>query len=132
MSAGILTNLLWLHILNSILFFYLWTTYWFENLIGTQWGKIWKSETIFLKIFFIFLDRVEGREGKASMCGCLAHTPNWGSGLQPRHVPWLGIELKPLWFSGQHSIHWPHQPVLIAFFDGKKCMCIYICMLENN
>ena len=22
------------------------------------------------------------------MCGCLLHTPYWGRGLQPSHVPW--------------------------------------------
>ena len=27
-------------------------------------------------------------------------------GLQPRHVPWLGIELEALCFTGQRSIHW--------------------------
>ena len=27
-------------------------------------------------------------------------------GLQPRHVPWLGIELVNLWFASQCSIHW--------------------------
>ena len=26
------------------------------------------------------------------MCGCLLCTPNWGPGLQLRHVSWLGIE----------------------------------------
>ena len=40
------------------------------------------------------------------MCGCLSHTPYWGPGLQPRHVPWLEIEPATLWFTGQHSIHW--------------------------
>ena len=40
------------------------------------------------------------------MCGCLLHTPYWGPGLQPRHVPWLGIKPVTLWFTGQHSIHW--------------------------
>ena len=33
------------------------------------------------------------------MCGCLLCTPYWGPGLQPRHVPWLGIEPATLWFS---------------------------------
>ena len=32
------------------------------------------------------------------MCGCLSRTPNWGSGPQPRHVPWLAIETVTLWF----------------------------------
>ena len=40
------------------------------------------------------------------MCGCLSHTPKLGPGLQPRHVPWLGIEPATLWFAGWHAIHW--------------------------
>ena len=40
------------------------------------------------------------------MCGCLSSAPYWGPGLQPRHVPWLGIELATLWFAGQLSIHY--------------------------
>ena len=40
------------------------------------------------------------------MCGCLSRAPYWGSGSQPRHVPWLGIEPATLWFAGPRSIHW--------------------------
>ena len=40
------------------------------------------------------------------MCGCLSCASHWGSGLQPRHVPWLGVKLATPWFTGQHSIHW--------------------------
>ena len=40
------------------------------------------------------------------MCGCLLHAPYLGPGLQPRHVPWLGIEPATLWFAGQCSTHW--------------------------
>ena len=40
------------------------------------------------------------------MYGCLLHTPYWGPGLQPRPVPWLGIEPVTFWFTGWHSIHW--------------------------
>ena len=40
------------------------------------------------------------------MCGCLSHIPYWGPGLQPRHVPWLGVKLATLWFTGLCSIHW--------------------------
>ena len=38
--------------------------------------------------------------------GCLSHAPSWRPGLQPRHVPRLGIEPATFWFSGRHSIHW--------------------------
>ena len=63
---------------------------------------------IFFKDFiYLFLERGEGREKEreTSMCGCLSHAPCWGPGLQPRHVPWLGIELATLWFIGWHSIY---------------------------
>ena len=39
------------------------------------------------------------------MCGCLSCASYLGSGPQPRHVPWLGIEPATLWFTGLHSIH---------------------------
>ena len=39
------------------------------------------------------------------MCGCLSSAPCWGLSLQPRQVPWLGIEPVTLWFSDRHSIH---------------------------
>ena len=31
--------------------------------------------------------------------------PNWGPGLQPRHVPSPGIELATFWSTGQCSVH---------------------------
>ena len=45
------------------------------------------------------------REKKTSLCGCVSHTPHKGPGLQPRHVPRMGIELVTLWFAVQRSIH---------------------------
>ena len=54
--------------------------------------KGYKTQDRFLKkILFIYFER----EGKGSrkrgretcMCGCLSHAPQWGPGLQPRHVP---------------------------------------------
>ena len=70
----------------------------------------WHHFIIFFKILFIYFYR-EGNRGRktgreTSMCGCLSHAGYWGPGLQPRHVPWLGIEPVTLWFSGQHSVHW--------------------------
>ena len=32
--------------------------------------------------------------------------PLLGNGLQPRRMPWLGLEPATLWFPGWHSIHW--------------------------
>ena len=59
-------------------------------------------------ILFIYFER-EGKERRmrgreTSMCDCLLHAPYWGPGLKPKHVPWLGIKLMTLWFSGWHSI----------------------------
>ena len=52
------------------------------------WQEIARTliRTLFKKIIF----RGEGgrkRGRETSMCGCLSHTPHWGPGLQPRHVP---------------------------------------------
>ena len=54
------------------------------------------------------------------MCGCLLHAPYWEPGPQPRHLPWLGIELVTFWLAGQYSIHWATParadvPLLHAF-----------------
>ena len=67
----------------------------------------------FYKDLFIFRERGregEGRGGKHwhardTSIGCLSRAPNWGPGLQRRHVPWLGIEPSTFQFTGQHSIH---------------------------
>ena len=44
------------------------------------------------------------------MCGCLSRGPHWGPGPQPRHVPWLGIELATLWFAAHTQSTELHQP----------------------
>ena len=75
---------------------------------------------LFSAIFFIgdfvylFLESREGRKKKRErnisvqdkLIGCLSHAPNRGPGLQPRHVPWLGIKLATFWLAGWHSVHW--------------------------
>ena len=65
---------------------------------------------IFLRILCIYFQR-EGKGGRkggreTSVHGCLSRNPYWGPVLHPRHVPWLGIELMILWFTGWYSIHW--------------------------
>ena len=53
------------------------------------------------------------------MCGCLSHVPHWGPGmpgLQPRHVPLLGIELETLWFTAHTQSTELHQPGLVVSF----------------
>ena len=72
-------------------------------------------------ILFIFQEEKGGKKrgGETSMCLFLwcAPPPQWGHGLQPRWVPWLGIELATLWFVGQHWIHWatPARAYLLIF-----------------
>ena len=68
----------------------------------------------------------EGREkegGKEYLCerktsiGFLSHAFPWGPGLQPRHVPWLGI--KPVTFGLQNNAQLtepPHQLELKTVF----------------
>ena len=46
------------------------------------------------------------------MCGCFLHAPYWGLGLQPRHVPWLGIKPVTLWFTAYAQSTELHQPGL--------------------
>ena len=62
----------------------------------------------FWKRFYLFWGKGEGREkeGEKHRCGRDTSVPNWGPGLQPRHVPWLGIELETFRFAGWHSTHW--------------------------
>ena len=59
---------------------------------------------LFLKYFiYLFLERGEGREKHQSVVA--SHSPpHWGPGLQPRHVPWLGIESVTLWFAVLNSL----------------------------
>ena len=60
------------------------------------------------KDLFIYFQR-EGKGGRKggreTSIGYLSHTPNQGPGLQPRHVPWPGIELATFWFAGHHPTH---------------------------
>ena len=60
-------------------------------------------------LIYLFLERGEGkekeRERNINVCGCLSCTLKQGPGLQPRHVPQLGIEPVTLWFAGLRSVH---------------------------
>ena len=55
------------------------------------------------------------------MYGCLSCVPHWGPGLQPRHVPWLGIELATFWFTGLRSVHCttPARPPTVLTYPTK-------------
>ena len=73
------------------------------------------NEVSFISLNILFTFRERGREGERErnmdvqeihqLVGCLSHAPNQGPGLQPRHVPRLGIELVTFRLAGQHSIH---------------------------
>ena len=81
-----------------------------------QWyGSLVKIIISFFKRFYLFIFRERGRrdkERKKHRCmrdtsiSCLLHAPNRGPGLQPRHVPWLGVEPATFQFTGQHSVRW--------------------------
>ena len=63
----------------------------------------------FFKILFISRERgKEGdREGEKHQCVVASHMSHTGEpGLQPRHVPWLGIEPSAFQFTSQYSVHW--------------------------
>ena len=47
---------------------------------------------------------------------CLLHAPHWGPSPQPRHVPWLGIELVTAWFTAYAQSTELHQPGLLPLF----------------
>ena len=74
----------------------------------------------FLRFYwFIFRKGKRGRKRgkKTLMCGWFSCTPCWGPGLQPRHVPWLGIEPATLWSTGTGGQSTePHQPGLPFWF----------------
>ena len=79
--------------------------------LGTGQNKICMKYIVFKKyIFYLFIFREKGRQGER---GGVKHqcvvapcaTPHLGPGLQPRHVPCLGIELATPWFTGPCPIH---------------------------
>ena len=72
-----------------------------------------KQYFYFFKDFiYLFLagkgGRKRGRE--TSVCGCLSRAPSWGPDPQPRHVPWLGIELATFGLQASTPSTEPHQP----------------------
>ena len=73
----------------------------------------------FLRIFiYLFLERKGGKRGReTSVCGCLLCAPYWGSSLQPRHVPWLGINWRPFGSQAGPQPTEPHQPGQMAYFE---------------
>ena len=49
------------------------------------------------------------------MCGCLLWALYWEPGPQPRHVPWLGIELVTLWLTAHAQSTELHQTRLFSY-----------------
>ena len=82
-------------------------------LLGNPWITSISFFFFFLR-FYLFIQRRRQGEKETSWFGCLSHAPYWGPGLQPRHVPWLGIKpatplvcrlaLNPLSLTSQGSI----------------------------
>ena len=81
---------------------------WPEKVLSTS---LVPSTYIFLRFYLFILDRGEGREKdkerNINVWLPLVHPllGTW-SGLQPRHVPWLGIKMATLGFADRCSIHW--------------------------
>ena len=74
---------------------------------------------------FIFRDRgKEGeREGDKHQYVVASCEPQWGPGLQPTHVPQLGIELATLWFKACAQSTELHQLGLFGHILINKVLC---------
>ena len=85
------------------------------------------SQGNFLKDFiYLLLERGKGREKERErnihVWDVASHiATNWGPGLQPRHVSWLGIRPVTFRFAGQCSVHWatPARAIYIFLERGK-------------
>ena len=75
--------------------------------------------SFFFLRFYLFIFRERGKEGErereTSMYDSLSLGPQRRPGLQPRHVPWLGIEPAILWFTARAQSTELHQPGLFLF-----------------
>ena len=91
----------------------------FLQVISKRFGGFKKFIYLFIYLF-IFRERGRSgeREGEKCQCAisCLSHTPSWGPGPQPRHVPWLGIEPATVGSQAGTQSTEPHQPGLFGDF----------------
>ena len=77
------------------------------------------SNSLFFKCIYLLLGGGEGRERNINVqekyqLVASWTSPIWEPGLQPRHVPWLGIEPATFWAAGWHSVHWA-KPARVFF-----------------
>ena len=92
---------------------------------------------IYLIVFFfkdLYLER--GREGETERSIILwlpLTCPYWGPGPQPRHGPWLGIELATLCFAAGRSIHWATPARVLVFLrDPSKTYLVHKLSRRNK
>ena len=96
---------------TSFIYFPSWKHTHTDTNTAVFWATILNTDDnyIFFPFIYLFLEREEGREiereRNIDVWFPLVH-PLLGPGPQPRHVPWLEIELATFWFSDQSSIHW--------------------------
>ena len=99
-----------------------------------KWRDQHKGRVFFLRFLFIYFKqrkRDGEREEEKYKCVVASRTSPYGRpGLQPSHVPWLGIELATLWFAGRYSIHWATLARAKAVF--KKTMATSFPELMKN
>ena len=89
--------------------------------------------------------RKEGREGEKHLCvretsiSCILHTPNQGSGPQPRHVRWPGIKPATFPFVERCPTHWaiPVKAEDESFISSReeniiKIFCVYFSEPGTN
>ena len=72
------------------------------NICIKEWHRF--NFDILKDLLFIYLslDRRREKEWERNINVWLPLAcPHWGPGLQPRHMPQLGIEVATLWFTGQ-------------------------------
>ena len=79
----------------------------------------------FFHRFYLFIFRERGwegeREGEKHQCVVASHMTSAGDlARKPRHVPWWGIELATLWFTGPCSIHELRPPGTVVRFKSQK------------
>ena len=93
------------------------------------------AQFYFLRDFYKFIVRKREKEGERegekhwcvweTLIVCLWHTPNWGPGLQPRHVPWQSNWTAVSQFADDAQSTEPRQSGLRTVLD--TCHCLSQC-----